>query len=724
MDSNQGHSLALLTDLYQLTMAYGYWRSGMAERQAAFHLFFRKNPFGGGYAIACGLEGAIEYLQGWRFTEDDLRYLSGLTGNDGRPLFGDDFLAYLGDLRFTCDVDAMPEGSLAFAHEPMLRISGPIVQCQIVETALLTIINYSTLVASKAARVCQAAAGEPVLEFGLRRAQGVDGGLSASRAAYVGGAAATSNVLAGKRHDIPVKGTHAHSWVMFFEDERLAFERYAEAMPNNCIFLVDTYDTLAGVRHAVEVGRSLRERGHELVGVRLDSGDQATLSIEARRILDEGGFPKAAIVGSSDLDEYEITALKGRSATISVWGVGTRLATCYEQPALGGVYKLAAVRGEDGAWDRRIKLSEDEIKTTNPGLLQVRRYSRGDRFVADLVYDIEDGVKDEHTLFDIGDQTRSCEVEPGAVGEDVLVPIFRAGELVYELPSASEARARAHDQVARLDPGVRRLRGPRPYPVGLERAVHERKQRMSAEARARTKSALDTAAEYRYRHPRPALAVDCVVFGLDLDEDSLAVLLIRRRNEPFAHAWALPGGFVHMDETADAAARRELHEETGIDELYLEQLYTFTTVDRDPRERVVSVAYYGLARPASHSLQAATDAEEASWFDIGRLPPLAFDHQRILDTAVERLRGKVRYAPIGFELLPAVFTLSQLQRLYELVLGRELDKRNFRKKILAMALLVDTGEREQGVAHRAARLYRFDRDKYEELTRQGLSFAL
>jgi nicotinate phosphoribosyltransferase len=488
--SGDGGSLALLTDLYQLTMAHGYWKNGLAERPAVFQLYFRRHPFGGGLAVACGLAGVVEYLRGWRFEPDDLQYLATLTGNDGKPLFEDAFLSYLGRMRMTCDIDAMPEGTPAFAHEPLLRITGPVLQCQILETPFLALLNFPTLVATKAARICQAAGGEPVLEFGMRRAQGPDGGLTASRAAYVGGAVATSNVLAGKRHGIPVRGTHAHSWVMFFEDEPSAFERYAAAMPNNCVFLVDTYDTIQGVRHAVEVGKALRAAGHELAGIRLDSGDMAALSIRAREILDEHGFQRAAIVASSDLDEHEIIELKQRGATISVWGVGTRMATAYDQPALGGVYKLVAVQGEDGRWQRRIKLSEESGKSTHPGILQVRRFRQGGRFVADVLYDVEDGLTDPHTMFDLADGQRTHAIAAGDPaagdsGEDLLVPIYRAGELVYEVPSATAARARALAQLEQLDPGVRRLHQPDTYPVGLDRAVATRRRELTAAARAR-----------------------------------------------------------------------------------------------------------------------------------------------------------------------------------------------------------------------------------------------
>lgn len=276
------NSLALLTDLYQLTMAHGYWKLGKTAQEAVFHLYFRSNPFKGGYTVACGLESVVEFLEAFRFAEDDLHYLASLKGNDERGLFEDGFLDALRELRWSCDIDAIPEGTAVFPGEPLIRVRGPILQCQLLETPLLNLINFATLVASKSARICRAAGDDPVIEFGLRRSQGIDGSLTACRAAYVGGCAATSNVLAGKLFGIPVRGTHAHSWVMSFDHELESFAAYARVMPNNCVFLVDTYDTLQGVRHAAEVGRRLAAAGHRMAGIRLDSGDLAYLSIEAQ----------------------------------------------------------------------------------------------------------------------------------------------------------------------------------------------------------------------------------------------------------------------------------------------------------------------------------------------------------------------------------------------------------------------------------------------------------
>ena len=382
-------SLSLLTDLYQLTMAYSYWKTGLTDHEAVFHLFFRHNPFHGGFTITAGLATAVEYLESLHFDQDDLAYLATLQGNDGKRLFEAAFLDYLGQMRLKCDVDGMPEGTVVFPFEPLLRIKGPLIQAQLLESALLNIINFQTLIATKTARIVMATNGEPVLEFGLRRAQGIDGALAASRAAYIGGCSATSNVLAGRLYGIPVKGTHAHSWVMCFDDEIEAFRAYAQAMPNNCVFLIDTYDTLQGVRNAVAVAKELRTKGHEMIGVRLDSGDLAWLSIEARRILDEAGFPKALILASNDLDENIITSLKDQGATIAVWGVGTRLVTAYDEPALGGVYKLSAIRSNGSAWQYKVKLSEQAVKISNPGVLQVRRFYHDGQATGDMIFDEE-----------------------------------------------------------------------------------------------------------------------------------------------------------------------------------------------------------------------------------------------------------------------------------------------------------------------------------------------
>src|SRR6185437_5894577 len=468
-------AVALLTDLYQLTMAYGYWKAHKPDQEAVFHLLFRKHPFKSGFTIASGLADAIQYLLGFKFEKSDIDYLAELKGNNGKRLFDADFLKYLGSLKLKLDVDAIPEGTVVYPHEPLIRVRGSILQGQLVETALLNLMNFQSLIATKAARVCMAAQGDPEIEFGLRRAQGIDGALTASRAAYIGGCAGTSNVLAGKMFGIPVKGTHAHSWVMSFENELESFEAYAKVMPNNCIFLVDTYDTLEGVRHAIEVGKRLKKQGHKMVGIRLDSGDLAFLSIEARKLLDAAGFKDARIVASNDLNEHLIASLKQQGAAIDTWGVGTMLVTAYDQPALGGVYKLSALRKPDGSWDYKIKLSEQAAKVTNPGVLQVRRFQNGKEFIGDAIFDGTRPITKRVTIVDPAEPTRRKHFAPGAKYEDLLVPILRRGKLVYDPPSLEEIRARAQRQLAMLHPSIKRFENPHRYPAGLELSLHELK---------------------------------------------------------------------------------------------------------------------------------------------------------------------------------------------------------------------------------------------------------
>jgi nicotinate phosphoribosyltransferase len=476
-------SLGLLTDLYQMTMAYGYWKTDKKDLDAVFHLFFRQNPFRGGFTIAAGLATVIEYLENLRFDQSELESLSTLRGNDDKPLFDRAFLEYLSRMQLLCDVDAVPEGTAVFPNEPLLRVKGPLVQAQLLESALLNIVNFQTLIATKAARVVMAAAGDQVIEFGLRRAQGIDGALSAARAAYIGGCQATSNVLAGRIFGIPVKGTIAHSWVMCFEDELTAFRAYAQAMPNNCIFLVDTYDTLQGVRNAVVIGQELRRDGHEMIGIRLDSGDLAWLSIQAREILDDAGFRNAVILASNDLDENIIVSLKEQGARIDAWGVGTRLVTGHDDPALGGIYKLSAIRPPGGPWEHKIKLSEQAVKISNPGVLQVRRYLRDGECAGDVIFDEEHPIEGDCTMVDPFDVTRRKIMPKDAEHEDLLVPILRRGQKVYQSPALSIIRQRTGQQLAMFHSGIKRFVNPHQYPVGLELGLNERKQKLILEAR-------------------------------------------------------------------------------------------------------------------------------------------------------------------------------------------------------------------------------------------------
>jgi nicotinate phosphoribosyltransferase len=464
---------ALTTDLYEVTMACGYWNAGVSDCEAAFHVTFRENPFGGKFTVACGLATAIDFLRAFHFHETEIDYLGSQRGNDHKPLFGAQFLDYLRSIRLTCEIDAIPEGTLVFPNEPLIRVCGPIIQCQLLETALLNILNFESLIATKAARVCLAAENDPVIEFGLRRAQGVDGGLTAARAAWVGGCAGTSSLQAGQRFGIPVSGTQAHSWIMFFQDESEAFEAYARAMPNNCVFLVDTYNSLDGVRHAIEAARQLRQNGHEMIGVRLDSGDRVALSIEARRMLDKAGFTNAKIVCSGDLDEHIIADMKRRGARIDMWGVGTKLTTGQPDAALGGIYKLGAVRRPGGQWQYRIKLSDDRAKTSSPGLLQVRRFQdRNGKFLADAIYEIDHAPGEPCTIVDL-ESEKKTQIPPKTDYSDLLVPIFRKSDLVYQVPNLAGSREYTREQLSLLAPETSRSDNPRAYRIGLEKSLHE-----------------------------------------------------------------------------------------------------------------------------------------------------------------------------------------------------------------------------------------------------------
>lgn len=478
-------NLVLLTDFYQLTMAYAYWKSGKGEQEAVFNLFFRKHPFQGGFTLAAGLDYVVDFCSNFKFESGDLEYLGSMRNADESPVFEPAFMEYLKDLKFTCDIDAVEEGTVVFPNAPMIRVKGPLIQCQLLETPLLNIINFQTLIATKAARINLAAQGEPVLEFGLRRAQGIDGALAASRAAYIGGCTSTSNVMAGKLFGIPVAGTHAHSWIMSFETELEAFQAYADAFPDQCIFLVDTYDTLNGVKNAIKVAEILRSKGKEMLGIRIDSGDLAYFSTKARQLLDEAGFPNAKIVASNDLDEHIITSLKTQDADINIWGVGTKLVTAYDQPALGAVYKLSAVKLSDGTWEPKVKVSQQSLKINIPGLHNVKRYFSKGQAVADMIF-LEDQEIDSRgvVIIDPIDATRRKRLMPAFYQEEVLLkPIFQKGKKVYKLPSLIEIRERASAQLESLDKTHKRLINPHLYPVGLEENLHHLRMELVLKAK-------------------------------------------------------------------------------------------------------------------------------------------------------------------------------------------------------------------------------------------------
>ena len=449
-------SFALLTDLYQITMAQGYWKLGKHQQPAVFDLFFRELPFQGGYAIACGLELVIKLIENYSFSNEDIKYLASLKAADKTLLFQRDFLDVLSKLRLSVNILGLKEGTLVFPREPLLRVEGPLWECQLLETTLLNLINFSTLIATKASRVCYAASGDAVVEFGLRRAQGPNGGLMASRSAFVGGVSGTSNVLAGELYGIPVSGTHAHSWVMAFESEIQAFEAYANTMPNNCILLVDTYNTLQGVKNAIQVGLKLKEKGSALLGIRLDSGDLATLSIEARQMLDAADLKDTVIVGSSDLDEYTISDLKKRGAKVSLWGVGTRLVTAYDHPALGGVYKLMAIESEKnkGQWIYKSKQTDDPGKKTISGVHKLRRFTKDNYFVRDVLYNEKEG---EAPL-----------AAPGESLEELLIPIIKEGKAVYSTSSLQEIQKHTFLQLQKLPEKYKLLKPEAVYPVLLQ----------------------------------------------------------------------------------------------------------------------------------------------------------------------------------------------------------------------------------------------------------------
>ncbi|MGB9688989.1 nicotinate phosphoribosyltransferase [Thermogutta sp.] len=462
---------ALLTDLYQLTMAQGYWRQGWADRHAVFHLFFRRAPFGGRFAVACGMEAVIDFLKRWRFTEEDLGYLATLKASDGRTLFCQEFLDYLARLRFEGEVLAVEEGTLIFAHEPFLRVQAGLLVAQLLETPLLNLIGFPTLVATKAARVTLAAHPDPVIEFGLRRAQGFEAALIAARATYIGGCVGTSNVLAGKLWDIPVRGTQAHSWILAFGDERRAFQAYAESYPSSCVLLVDTFDTIQGVKHAIEVAQKLKQKGHRLVGIRLDSGELVALSQKARQMLDEAGLNDVLIFASGDLDEYRITRLKTAGAQINAWGVGTRLTTAFDEPALSVVYKLAAIQDGDGNWHDRMKISAESAKQTLPGILRVRRYYVADQPQMDVIYDERDSQALQ--LPPQGPEKYSAEDT-----KELLQPLWMGSEPVHRDRNLEEIREYVQRQLGAFPAECLSLRGAKPFPVKIARGVARRRRQL------------------------------------------------------------------------------------------------------------------------------------------------------------------------------------------------------------------------------------------------------
>ncbi len=471
-------NLTLLTDFYELTMMQGYYKNNSNDT-VIFDVFYRNNPSGSGYAICAGLEQVIKYIEGIHFNKEDIAYLRDLN------MFDEDFLAYLSDFCFTGDIYAVPEGTVVFPMEPLLKVVAPIMEAQLIETAVLNIINHQSLIATKASRVCYAAKGDGIMEFGLRRAQGPDAGTYGARAAVIGGCTGTSNVLAAKKFNVPALGTHAHSWIMSFEDELAAFREYAALYPNNATLLVDTYDTLrSGVPNAIKVFTELRDTGNmpEKYGIRLDSGDLAYLSKKARKMLDAAGLMEASIVASSDLDEYLIDSLKTQGAAIDSWGVGTNLITSKDCPAFGGVYKLAAIK-KNGKFIPKIKLSENPWKVTNPGNKTIYRIyeKESGKIKADLIALADEKYSEENPLklFDPLATWKKTYLKPGSYTlREILKPIFKDGKCVYTSPSVMEIRDYCKQEQETLWDETRRLVNPHDVYVDLSNELYQLKNQL------------------------------------------------------------------------------------------------------------------------------------------------------------------------------------------------------------------------------------------------------
>ncbi len=468
--------IALLTDFYELTMMAGHLKDGRTEQQVSFDYFFRSLPTHTGFAVAAGLDCFLSYLEHLRFTESDLAYLKSL------EVFDNAFLDYLRNFRLRCAVRAVPEGTFVFPGEPVIQVEGPILDAQLIETALLNMVNHQTLIATKAARVCLAAEDDPVLEFGLRRAHGPDGGLSASRACYIGGCASTSNVLAGKVYGVPVAGTHAHSWVMGFPSEIEAFRAFARLYPDRCVLLVDTYDSLkSGIPNAIQVFLEMRDQGLNVrPAVRLDSGDLAKISKICHAMMRDAGLDDPLIVASNDLDEDLIADLKRQGARINAWGVGTQLITAYDAPALPGVYKLVAIK-TDAGWQSRMKVTSNIEKATDPGRKQLVRYYDADgRPLGDMLYLQEENWPESGVIEGRSRKNPHAarHIENAASAELLLEPAFENGRRVRPARPLAAVRDATLEQRNRFPDEYKRLRNPEIFRVLLSPQLGEMKDAM------------------------------------------------------------------------------------------------------------------------------------------------------------------------------------------------------------------------------------------------------
>ncbi len=467
-------NLTLLTDLYQLTMMYGYSKNGQMNKTAVFDVFYR--GVGNNYAVACGLEQVVEYVLNLKFEKDDIEYLR------SKNLFDEDFLKLLEVFRFTGDIYAVKEGTVIFPQEPILTVKARLFEAQLIETAILCLLNHQTLIATKAAKVVYAANGAPVAEFGLRRAQGPDAGIYGARAAVIAGCASTSNVLAGKMFNVPISGTHAHAWVMSFPSEYDAFKAYAKMYPDSCLLLCDTYDTLrSGVPNAIKVFKELRKEGHEPIGIRLDSGDLAYLSQEARKMLDEAGFENAKICASGDIDETVLMSLTAQGAKIDTYGIGTKLITSMDCPSLGGVYKMSAIEDENGNLVPKLKMSDTPGKITNPGFKKiVRIYDKhSNKALADLICLYEENFEglNELEIFDPHFTYKRKTITDFYVKE-LTTTIIKDGKLVYKLPSVQEIAAYHKNAYAELWNEYKRLLNPHIYKVDLSQKLYDIKEEL------------------------------------------------------------------------------------------------------------------------------------------------------------------------------------------------------------------------------------------------------
>ena len=466
---NISSDYSLLTDFYQLTMANGYLLNGTANKNAVFDLFFRKAPFKGVYAICYGLSKALKDIHDMKFSNEDIDYLQGLN------VFSDPFLSYLANWKCKLTIRSVEDGHVIFPLEPVVEVEGPLIQCQLIETFLLNSFNFPTLCATKANRIWITSGKQPILEFGLRRAQGQNGGLIASESAVVGGCSGTSNVLAGKKYGINVSGTMAHSWVMSFETELDSFRAYADIYPNSCVLLVDTYDTLkSGVPNAIIVGKELAAKGKELQGIRLDSGDIAALSRKAREMLDKAGLKNTKILASNDLDEYTIEMIKQNKGEVDLWGVGTKLATCYDQPALGGIYKLVEIEKEP-----KIKIADDIEKTTIPSKKQVYRlYNDNGFMIGDIIeLFIKRSFKDD-IAYDPSNTQNSYELLKPAKVEPLLKFKMKKGTLMKQKKNWLDARKKMETDISHLADSSKKLTNPQEYKVGISRSLHELREKL------------------------------------------------------------------------------------------------------------------------------------------------------------------------------------------------------------------------------------------------------